>query len=437
MSPCLILYLSLFPPVSLRLYPYTAPGRGPRLGYLRLETRWGAPLHFAPGVGAGAAGDGLTADSTGTNAATQPRGRGRFRDNVDRFSLLSPARSPSRHRSPSPSRHRSRSLDNDRQSRHRDHRSRSGSRRRSPSRRSRSRSHDHRRTSSSNKKGELRSKKVHNAIEHIRKRILHTRTAPIFTGNLTDVLDITTCAVIFRDHTLDAFENADDGVLELPTDTQVAPSSTWVTTADRYTRRRRDLLAELISHHNPIYHQLKKHDNVLVLRISGQVDSVPYKEVTTLDWLRLLVRHQAQSPDYQRAATAIFASLTRKPHEHAMTAVARVLDAFRASIANANRPHLTENPFFWCHLTSGDLQRLFERILEVVVPVDERVGFSGLMNQQYSLIDSTIFPLAIEYHDPPSRRIHEGQGNQGAQVVSRFRKRHHITIQNRPRTAQA
>lgn len=85
---------------------------------------------------------------------------------------------------------------------------------------------------------------------------------------------------------------------------------------------------------------------VMVCRIIGGTDFVRHDQITAADWLRLLVREQALSSAFAGNARDTLASITLIKGESWQSAAERVLLRFKATLANASRPHSTEIDFF-------------------------------------------------------------------------------------------
>ena len=117
--------------------------------------------------------------------------------------------------------------------------------------------------------------------------------------------------------------------------------------------------------------------------------------------MRLFVREQALTGGAVEFAQAALSAVTLKPAEAWTAAAARVLLAFRASLANSERPHVTEQLFFWRFITPLEMTTLYDRVIEVLLPNPlDRVGVSGLMHEKVHLIATTLRPMRVEWHDP-------------------------------------
>ena len=81
-------------------------------------------------------------------------------------------------------------------------------------------------------------------------------------------------------------------------------------------------------------------------------------------------------------AQAALSAVSLKPAEALAAAAARVLLAFRASLANPERPHATEQLFFWRFILPLEMQALYDRVVEVLLPNPlDQVGINGLMHE--------------------------------------------------------
>lgn len=94
-------------------------------------------------------------------------------------------------------------------------------------------------------------------------------------------------------------------------------------------------------------------------------------------------------------------AVTLKPAEAWTAAAARVLLAFRASLANPERPYVTEKAFFWRYITPLEMSALYDRVVEVLVPNPmDRVGVNGLTHERLHMITTTLPLIRTEWHDP-------------------------------------
>lgn len=373
------------------------------------------------GGGANAGGGGNNEGGKGKRHGSRRRDRSRSRDEGSRRDR-EPSRSRSRrHRSRSPSRWRSgrggrsrspsrrsmRSNSRDRSRRDRDSRSPGRDRRGGHD----TRDHDdgyHRQGASRQKGGVtgVDAKEVGRAVDRLRKKIAGKHPLPVHVGQSPGELSVQNSAVVLQQTVHAVLHNGDGGLLKLPIDRKVG--GRWVTESDELTSRRRELLVDLLHEHLPTYRDMQDQLDVHVYRITGRVDVVPFDEVTTTDWLRLIVRHQGRSNGYEQFADAALSAIVLKPAESWASAAARVLIAFRAAHVDPARPHITEPLYFWRHITERQMKALFERVVTVLLPnVVDNVGVSSLLHMQFAEVDLKLEPLRIESHNPNSRRMVE------------------------------
>ena len=111
------------------------------------------------------------------------------------------------------------------------------------------------------------------------------------------------------------------------------------------------------------------------------------------------MREQALTGGSLEFAGAALSAITLKPAEAWTAAAARVLLAFRASVTNPDRPHITEHLFFWRFITQLEMAALYDRVVEVLLPNPlDRVGGNGLMHERVHMIATTLPPLRMEWH---------------------------------------
>jgi len=180
----------------------------------------------------------------------------------------------------------------------------------------------------------------------------------------------------------------------------------WVTVADSETPRRVELLTDLIQEYLSVSNQLASAEMVTVYRISGEVESIPRAQVTATDWLRLLVREHALSAGAVTFARSALDNLQRKDNEAWNAVAARVLLAFRATLANADRPYITESALFWRFVTILELKTLYEKLLEVLLPLAvDRLGLQGTLHTKAHETDVALRAFRMEWHDPMSANM--------------------------------
>ena len=132
---------------------------------------------------------------------------------------------------------------------------------------------------------------------------------------------------------------------------------------DELTPCRVELLTDLSHDFLSVSHQPATAEFVPVYLITGEVVEKPHSDVTATDWLRVFVREQAVTGRAVEFAQAALAAVKLKPAEAWTAAAARVLLTFRASLANSERPHVTENLFFWRFITPLEMTALYDRVV--------------------------------------------------------------------------
>ena len=74
--------------------------------------------------------------------------------------------------------------------------------------------------------------------------------------------------------------------------------------------------------------------------------------------------------------------------------------AFRASLANPDRPRITEQLFFWRFITPPEMTAMYGRVVEVLLPNPlDRVGVNGLTHEGVHMIATTLRALGMKWLD--------------------------------------
>ena len=236
-------------------------------------------------------------------------------------------------------------------------------------------------------------------VQRVRKQIAGSLPCPVFGGRTAGALSIANSAVMLQQKVLSTLRNVDSRAMRLEPDQYI--DGKWTTMPDELTPRRVELLTDLTHDFLSVSHQLATAEFVPVNLITGEVVEKPHSDVTATDWLRLFVREQALTGGAVEFAQAALSAVTLKPAEAWTAAATRVLLAFRASLANSERPHVTEQLFFWRFITPLEMTALDDRVVEVLLPNPlDRVGVNGLMHEKVHMIATTLRPMRMEWHDP-------------------------------------
>ena len=222
---------------------------------------------------------------------------------------------------------------------------------------------------------------------------------PVFGGPSAGALSIANSAVMLQQKVLSTLRNVDSGAMRLEPDQYI--DGKWTTMPDELTPRRLELLTDSTHDFLSVSHQFAAAEFVPVYLVTGEVVEEPHSEVTVTDWLRLFVREQALTGGAVEFAQAALSAVTLKPAEAWTAAATRHLLAFRASLANSERPHVTEQLFFWHFITPLEMTTLYDRVVQVLLPNPlDRVDVNGLMHEKVHMIATTLRPMRMEGHDP-------------------------------------
>ena len=92
--------------------------------------------------------------------------------------------------------------------------------------------------------------------------------------------------------------------------------------------------------------------------------------MTATDWLRLLVRGEGLKSKAKHAAQKALDSISARPDESWLSAIARLVSAFRTTRIDSDRPHASEATFVWRYVSEYVLKKLMERLVQLL----ERFG---------------------------------------------------------------
>ena len=247
--------------------------------------------------------------------------------------------------------------------------------------------------------GKAELNQTHKLTERARKKIAGEIKGPVYGGPTRGPLTVVNSAVLFFEKISSTLRTADGGLMRLEPDEFV--NGRWITLPDAHTPRRVELVIDLTHEHLSVSNQLASAEVVSVYRINGDVDKLPRSEVTATDWLRLYVREHALSAGSDDYAREALNALRRKENEAWTAVAARVVLNYRATLANADRPYITEAPLFWRFVSTLELKALYEKLLAVLIPqVVDRIGLQSLMHDKTHEVDTTLQPLRVEWHDP-------------------------------------
>ena len=201
-------------------------------------------------------------------------------------------------------------------------------------------------------------------------------------------------------------QTLESGAVRLEPD--VIVDGVWSTVPDEYTPRRNEMLSEFVQGHLATRDAMDSEQPVEVWSITGEVMLKQKHEVTCTDWLRLLVREQALTSGARELAETALHAISRQPNEAWAAAAARVVKVYRAWFASADRPFMSETRFFWRFVTEADMNMLFTRLADVLMPNPfERNGVSGLLLEHSNRVSECMRKLRFEWHDPMSAKMEE------------------------------
>ncbi|CAB1097083.1 unnamed protein product [Ectocarpus sp. CCAP 1310/34] len=236
-------------------------------------------------------------------------------------------------------------------------------------------------------------------IKRVRKRVTDKVSGQVYAGPGPGELSMNNRAVRLRQKVISVLRTLDSGVIALEPD--VFPNGFRATQPDVHTGRRRELLTDLLHEHLLTHNRITSADSLQVYRIAGQVVDTPRDSVTATDWLRLIVREHALTGGAVEYAYAALQSMVLGTPESMPTAAARVLAAFRATLVDPDRPHVTEQRFFWRYISAVQMIALFEGVTEVLLPNPvDGAGVNGLLHERTHSISTTLQKLRQESHNP-------------------------------------
>ena len=89
--------------------------------------------------------------------------------------------------------------------------------------------------------------------------------------------------------------------------------------------------------------------------------------------------------------------VSRQPKKAWSTAVARVVKHFRVTRINPDRPCVSESKYFWRFLSELEMQNLFTRLADVLLPTPfVRIGVSGLLLEHTLHISEALRMLRLD-----------------------------------------
>ena len=115
----------------------------------------------------------------------------------------------------------------------------------------------------------------------------------------------------------------------------------------------------------------------------------------------MLVREEAIHPAAKEVSQSALDSISLNPGESWLASAARLVRYKRASLADADRPHSTEQIFFWHYISESYLKGLIERLAHLLVPSElDRYGVLSLANVHMAECSETLRSRPVQTHDP-------------------------------------
>ena len=114
----------------------------------------------------------------------------------------------------------------------------------------------------------------------------------------------------------------------------------------------------------------------------------------------MLVREEAIHPAAEEVSQSALDFISLNPGESWLAAAARFVRYKRASLADADRPHSTEQTFFWRYISESHLKDLMERLARLLVLSElERNGVLALANVHMAECSETLLSRPVQTHD--------------------------------------
>ena len=142
---------------------------------------------------------------------------------------------------------------------------------------------------------------------------------------------------------------------------------------------------------------------VEVPAIHGSFARSPAQDVSASEWVRKLVREGMPQSGSQQVAIAALNSMEVGHAESWQAASRRLNVVYRAHIADARRPHISEAAFVWRYITEDQVKDLMERLVDLLLsnPFDQP-GLQGVVHERVLCMQVGILPLQIYYLHPLS-----------------------------------
>jgi len=185
--------------------------------------------------------------------------------------------------------------------------------------------------------------------------------------------------------------------------------------ADRLTPWRVECFGKLIADTLATRDLMRPHSAVEVPLVQGGFCHIPFEEVTTKEWCRILVAEVAHSGQAQKRAEAALTEIKLIQGESWMAAARRLVLHVRAATADEARPHTSEEVHFWRYVSGRKVAELCERAVNLFfTSASDRNGMESLLIQVGTEVKQYLTPVHVDAGKPLNPyMVHRGEVSHG------------------------
>ena len=159
---------------------------------------------------------------------------------------------------------------------------------------------------------------------------------------------------------------------------------------------------------------------VVVNHVTRKCEIIPASQATATDWLRMLVREKAITPAAKEASQLALDSITLKSGESWIASSTLLVRYKRTTLADSDRPHNTEQTFFWRYISESHLKGVMKRLARLLVPSDmERYGVIALANVYMTECSELLRSRPVSKQDTMGTAIQE-RGARTKELYNRY-----------------